>query len=326
MNIWELLEIEPTTDKKAIRRAYAARTRVIHPEEKPEEFKLLRMAYEVALQFAEFTAEGGVIFESADRYGTEEEALTGENSNPSAEDQSQEQEESDHSELLSYFTENQIKQQQRIDTFMQRWEELKNPGGDSEEGKWWKEYLCSEDFKSIQWNPQIVSLIAEEIDDKFFYSTNEMKMWFWETYGFEADEKEKYQGELQKLRKCLYPAYEYYQKVLLAKEFDRENKRNFHIFLAVVFIGALLLGVIALAYNYNKRERERNIIEQYMSEQYPGTDFSVPERSKEQDTSGFIVEYYGKNGTFGAHPEENFSEVSRWYGKSDIIFLETGPD
>ena len=39
MNIWKILGIEPTTDKKAIRKAYAAKTKVIHPEDAPEEFK-----------------------------------------------------------------------------------------------------------------------------------------------------------------------------------------------------------------------------------------------------------------------------------------------
>lgn len=292
MDIWELLGIEPTTDKKAIRRAYAARTRVIHPEEKPEEFKLLHRAYEAALQFAEFAAEGGVILERLTESGTEEKVPTGERINPPAEEQPQDQEESEHSKLLSYFAENQLKQKQRIDAFVLQWKGLKNPGGDSEEGKWWQEYLHSEDFRSIQWNPQIVSLIAEEIDDKFFYSANEMKIWFWEAYGFQADDEEKYQGEQQKLWKCLYPAYEYYQKVLLAKEFDREGKRNFRIFLVVVFVAVLFIGVIALAYNYNKKERERQLIVQYMSEQYPGTEFSTPERNKEQDTSGINYTFY----------------------------------
>ena len=291
MNIWELLEIEPTTDKKAIRRAYAARTRVIHPEEKPEEFKLLHKAYEAALQFAEFAAQGGVVFEGLGGYGTQEDVSADENIDRAAE-QPQNQEESEHSELLSFFTENQLKQKQRIDAFVQQWKELKNPGGDSEESKRWKEYLDSEDFKSIQWNPRIVKLIAEEMDDKFFYSTNEMKIWFWEAYGFQADDKDKYQGEQQKLWECLYPAYEYFQKVLLARQYERENKRAFRIFLAMVFAGALFLGVIALAYSYHKRGNERALIEQYMSEQYPGTEFSVPEKSRQKETSGVAYNLY----------------------------------
>lgn len=310
MDIWELLEIEPTIDKKAIRRAYAARTRVVHPEEKPEEFKLLHMAYEAALQFAEFAAEGGVVFEGLSGNGTKEDVSTDESIHQPAEEQPQDQEEkSDHSELLSYFTENQLKQKQRIDFFMQRWQEVKNPGGDTEEGKWWKEYLDSEDFKSIQWNSQIVSLIVAEIDDKFFYSTNEMKMWFWEAYGFQADDKEKYQGEQRKLWQCLYPAYEYYEKVFWAKEYDRKSKRSFRIFAVWAVFGISIIISLAGVYYTKKVDDERHIIVQYMTGQYPGTEFSAPERSKEQDTGGINYTFYALS-----HPDLPISaRVEYWY-------------
>lgn len=309
MNIWELLGIEPTTDKKAIRKAYAARTRVIHPEEKPEEFKLLHRAYEAALQFAEFAAEGGVIFESLGGNGTNEEVLTDENVNPPADEQPQDQEEAEHSELLSYFTESQLKQKRSIDAFVQQWKELKNPGGDFEEGKRWKEYLNSEEFRSIQWNSRIVSLIAEEIDDKFFYSTNEMKIWLWEAYGFQADDGDKYQGELQKLWKCLYPAYEYYEKVFWASEYDRKSKRSLRIAAVWAVFGiSVIIGLVG-AYYTRKVDDEQHIILQYMARQYPGTEFSVPERSKEQDTGGFNYTFYSL-----AHPDLPITaRVEYWY-------------
>ena len=49
---WTVLGIEPTADKKAITKAY--RTQLMHtnPEDKPEEFKVLREAYEQALSWA----------------------------------------------------------------------------------------------------------------------------------------------------------------------------------------------------------------------------------------------------------------------------------
>lgn len=51
--IWEVLKIEETTDKRAITRAYRDLLSDVNPEEKPEEFKLLRSAYEEALKYAE---------------------------------------------------------------------------------------------------------------------------------------------------------------------------------------------------------------------------------------------------------------------------------
>ena len=50
--IWNELEIEPTNDRRAIKRAYAKKSRLCHPEEKPEEFRRLHEAYRLALELA----------------------------------------------------------------------------------------------------------------------------------------------------------------------------------------------------------------------------------------------------------------------------------
>lgn len=50
---WTILGIGPTDDKKAITAAYRAKLKVTNPEDKPEEFKALRAAYEEALQLAD---------------------------------------------------------------------------------------------------------------------------------------------------------------------------------------------------------------------------------------------------------------------------------
>ncbi len=53
MDIWKILNIEPTTDKDALKKAYLAKLKVTHPEEKPEEFAMLKEAYELAKQYEE---------------------------------------------------------------------------------------------------------------------------------------------------------------------------------------------------------------------------------------------------------------------------------
>ena len=50
-DIWSILEIDPTDDKKAIRRAFAAQSRLHHPEEEPEYFAALNQAYKAALDY-----------------------------------------------------------------------------------------------------------------------------------------------------------------------------------------------------------------------------------------------------------------------------------
>ena len=49
MNVWEILGIEPTSDKKEIKKAYARLLKQYHPEENPEKFKKIQAAYQQCL-------------------------------------------------------------------------------------------------------------------------------------------------------------------------------------------------------------------------------------------------------------------------------------
>lgn len=57
-DIWGLLGISRTGDRKAIRSAYAAQSRLHHPEEEPEYFVELNQAYKQALDFARTAGAG----------------------------------------------------------------------------------------------------------------------------------------------------------------------------------------------------------------------------------------------------------------------------
>ena len=48
---WEILEIEPTDDKKAIRKAYSQQVKKYHPEDDPKMYQLVRQAYQDAINF-----------------------------------------------------------------------------------------------------------------------------------------------------------------------------------------------------------------------------------------------------------------------------------
>ena len=52
-NVFRILEIEPTDDKKEIKKAYARLVKRYHPEEHPEEWEKIHNAYEQALKMAE---------------------------------------------------------------------------------------------------------------------------------------------------------------------------------------------------------------------------------------------------------------------------------
>ncbi|AJQ92679.1 SEL1-like repeat protein [Gynuella sunshinyii] len=57
MNCWQILGIDPTDNKRDIKRAYSRLLKDNHPEDKPEAFQQLRDAYDQALAMAEFVVD-----------------------------------------------------------------------------------------------------------------------------------------------------------------------------------------------------------------------------------------------------------------------------
>ena len=350
MNIWELLDIAPTTDKKAIRRAYAARSKVFHPEEKPEEFRQLYEAYQAALTYAKLASAGHDAAEaenphrqdsfhqqetfpgqecprqqqtSPEQENPRQRQTSPEQENPRQQQTSPEQENprqrqtspgqenprqrqtspeqeslrqqqtspnpdnsrhpqaSQDQALLSYFAASQTRQEERLTAFYQYWEESQSPYKNPPVLAWWQDYLASEDFQSIRWNPNLVQFLTENIERKFYYGGDEIKLLFWDAYGFREEEEDerKYQGDLLKLRKCLFQALENQKRELLhaQRQLDYEKKQRLYKRLLVAGILFVLL-LIPLDILY-KQEGGRRYLSQYMARQYPGTEFSQPKRA-----------------------------------------------
>ena len=303
MNIWELLDIAPTTDKKAIRRAYAARSKVFHPEERPEEFRQLYEAYQAALTYARLASAGHDAAEAENPHqqdgfhqqetfpgqenprqrqtSPEQESLRQQQTSPNP-DNSRHPQASQDQALLSYFAASQTRQEERLTAFYQYWEESQSPYKNPPVLAWWQDYLASEDFQSIRWNPNLVQFLTENIERKFYYGGDEIKLLFGDAYGFREEEEDerKYQGDLLKLRKCLFQALENQKRELLhaQRQLDYEKKQRLYKRLLVAGILFVLL-LIPLDILY-KQEGGRRYLSQYMARQYPGTEFSQPKRAR----------------------------------------------
>lgn len=228
-----MLGVEPTTDKRKIKRAYAARSKEVHPEERPEEFRVLHGAYQAALKHAERARTGqtaggvgSMSGEGRPASGAEpicvteqpevsEDVLTeqsGVSEDVSAEQpelaeaESVDREEVKAVQINSYFEEKAQEREEKIRFFREHWKDIRFDCWKPEVKEWWKNYLQSEDFQDIQWQPQLLRLLAEEMEKELQYEY-EIRLLFWEAYGFqEKDPTTK--GDLQKLRRALYPAYE----------------------------------------------------------------------------------------------------------------------
>lgn len=308
MDIWEILDIAPTTDKKSIKKAYAQRSRVIHPEEKPDEFRILYEAYQAALKYADLSSKRNRDMDAKESPVTETaDIFVDEQSMGSP-------------ELISYFIENQEKQQQRVDAFLQYWEKAESPYRDPEMCLWWKEYLASEDFQNIRRNQQVLHLLAEEIDNKFFYGIDEWKMLFWDAYGFKKDGETEYTGDLQKLWRCLYPAYTNHQRILKERQRQEKAEKWKRFFMIMPAVSVVVLCIIISLNVHNKRENERRYLVQYMTEQYPATEFSDPERSGKTDYGTIIYTF-----STSAHPEITVTatvEYQYWEGERAYLVTE----
>jgi uncharacterized RDD family membrane protein YckC len=71
MDIWKILEIEPTNDIREIKQAYAKKLKMTRPDEDPAAFQMLHFAYKNALEIALYSEENTNQSNPAPHSGTE---------------------------------------------------------------------------------------------------------------------------------------------------------------------------------------------------------------------------------------------------------------
>lgn len=269
MGIWERLGIEKTRDKKRIRKAYAERAKVCHPEERPEEFRQLYEAYQAALVYADREID--------DERTDEAEAGPSEPSGPSAA-----AEPVMDLEMKLEFDRIEQERAERRAYCLNTWEELLDEHAGNRDK--WKEFLESESFRQMKTDPLVLERICdglevhEEILDLYLQK-------LWVLYGFTKEEEPTYQGDMNRLYRRLYPAWERKQVALslsdmvhqMAKEEERKKRNGKAIVcFCICCVVSLLLAVYGYRFirNHIQEKSVRAEAERYLEARYPEERFT----------------------------------------------------
>ena len=176
--IWTVLGIDPTKDVSAIKRVYAERAKICHPEEDPEGFLNLRRAYQAALDYAEGTEE-----EPSFSLGDAAPRMAEEDAEPTEEGWNlQETEEEgpnpfEGGEAITKFLE--------LYTGKQR----KNPA-------LWMNYITSDPFLDAAWDPRFTSLLLRKVRELLpdLTPNKECMTWLNVAYQFSGGQGQTFDG------------------------------------------------------------------------------------------------------------------------------------
>lgn len=281
MNIWKILHIKATTDKKAIKKAYALRSKTIHPEEKPEEFSQLYEAYKMALQYAK---HGEGIEEVEIEEPVSFSALYHEVSvieEPQA-----------PSELTIFFAEQQKYREACMKDFQKALKRMYESQGLNGEAQVWQSYLKTKEFKEIQMDSKVIRQMADAVQNMGFH-VYEFSLNLWEVYDLQEDEVFQYHGALGQLCKSLAPAKSRERAGLnQIEKFKKEELKKKRYFQSVFVIMAFLLITGVSVVIYQRVFMSRTSLNRYMSKEYPDTEFSKPERQNSSEENWDVFSFY----------------------------------
>lgn len=352
MDIWKILEIQPTSDKRTIKKAYASKARLLHPEEKPLEFEALYEAYQKALEYAG-GGRGPKLRPAVLAGDRQEEAEKPDSGSAGAEEKGQAGKGTEPDmELYGYFKDVLEKEKRLFETLLIQWGAVERDGWKEEVQAAWAGYLASEDFKEIQWNPQAIEFLAQRTaasQKRFYWAQGQPFLALWEAYGFREEGGKDDREELKRLYKGLYPAFaERKRKWLEAqREIERElaSWRQDRIIRRAALAGAIFLVIAAAVWLYMSATEPRRAVESYLKMEYPGTEFSKPVKNKDGSYSfqskshpeikasawpkkilGYVVtEDYGSQ-LLGFYAAEQGMDLDFGYMEEERIYVLYYPD
>lgn len=262
--IWDILQIEPTTDKRAVKRAYANRAKEIHPEEKPEEFQRLFEAYQSALQYASRGGRfGGKQAPPGGDGRTIQNVFSGEKTagypthfeEPGTEQAKEEAEIQNGYERLGLDSEAARRERIRLEEiayFRSWWKKRLIVWSNSKtfSDKEWKSYLVSDAFREIMWSPMVLKDLISGIR-RYCMQKEEVLLFFWDLYELESPGERAAAGAGLQLYRVLYPAYTNRVKRLQYEKNreeikKKERRRGWRLAISIAGIVILLLVLIVV--------------------------------------------------------------------------------
>lgn len=306
MNIWDILELSPTTDKKTIKRAYARLAKLCHPEEKPEEFRQLYEAYQMALAYADRVEAGaapGVPPEIPQDFvkAVRTDPVLPELVPP---EQSESPLDEEFEQAFQDAARARQEAEEKRDRVILQWQEFYKNRRNEQVYQQWMVFVESDEFREISADRALIREILSCFQWEWF-PQGDIYEQMWKVYRFDQSEPEHDQDELQELYKCLKNKISYLK---LSQKQAHKNQRQGQkrdwisqvaaVFFAVVVMGGLLIAVKAIHWHMeNVDQRMYQAAVDHLAEQYPFVEFTVTEEYRR-----FGEDYRGYTGYSNEYP------------------------
>ena len=228
-NIWKTLGIGPTKDIKTIKEAFSKRSKEVHPEEHPNEFKDLKTAYKLALNYAKSSN-----YQTTDR--NVEIKVKSETRVKKIDEESKKEKRAkvfliDFDEIDGIITE-----KNRIDNFI---EQLKqNFENRSAEDLIWIELFQGDFYKEfIKDREHTLLLLNTMLNVKLKYKVSKTILDEWDRLSNQYEKDKEIKNKIKQLKKTAKIKYE----ELIGHGISSTESLKFMIFMMTLIIGIVLV-------------------------------------------------------------------------------------
>lgn len=337
---WEILGIEPTKDKKQIKKAYARALKSCHPEEYPEAFKILHSAYEQALKYADrqetiHSFESGIVPKEAFTVNHAPSKKEGINSPQNDVIQQSKKETTTKPKPLEeqksffqrekiggYFADREKKKAADSAIFYHKVKWFQSHWHIEQAQKEMEEYLSTDRFAQIKEEPEVVQFLYYSLRDRGNFFGDPIKKVLWRQYEFLTKRMYGLEGSYLGLYKILLQDHkrktfeeENRQIRLLVEENERlsaiKRKQFFKklfVLMTIVLVLVLtgFLGNTIVRFRTQKQIQEEHMMHsdkiiELLTEKYPNMEFDAVQVLKSNNRMQYQVIVSAKASSLGSY-------------------------